>query len=81
VEVNSIVFTSAAGSADSFTLNVSPYCPGCPPPGGELIFNGIGILIFNGLTQTFVAGDGGQIIFNNTSTAGREHSGDLTTIG
>ncbi len=44
VEVNSIVFTSAAGSADSFTLNVSPYCPGCPPPGGELILMGSGSL-------------------------------------
>jgi hypothetical protein len=70
VELNSIVFTSSGGSADSFTLNVSPYCPGCQPPGGELILNGAGVLIFNGLPQTFVGGEGGQIIFNNTSTAG-----------
>src|SRR5262245_23054430 len=70
VEVDSIVFTSSAGNADSFTINISPYCLGCQPPGGELIFDGTGIHIFNGLSQRIVADEGGQIIFNNTSTAG-----------
>jgi hypothetical protein len=64
-EVNSIVFTS---EADSFTLNISPGDPGV---GGELIFSGTGIQEHNNVLQSFVAaGDGGQIIFNNTSTAG-----------
>ena len=64
-EVNSIVFTS---EADSFTLNISPGDPGV---GGELIFSGAGIQEHNNVLQSFVAaGDGGQIIFNNTSTAG-----------
>jgi hypothetical protein len=65
VEVNSIVFAS---NSDSFTLNVSPSDPGVR---GELIFSGTGIQEHNSVLQTFVAaGKGGQIIFNNTSTAG-----------
>ncbi len=64
-EVNSIVFAS---NSDSFTLNISPSGPGV---GGELIFSGTGIQEHNSVLQSFVAaGDGGQIIFNNTSTAG-----------
>jgi hypothetical protein len=67
VEVNSIVFAS---NSDSFTFNISPECLGCTPPGGELIFSGTGIQQQNSVLQTFVAGEAGQIIFNNTSTAG-----------
>jgi len=65
VEVNSIVFAS---NSDSFTLNISPSDPGVR---GELIFSGTGIQEHNSVLQSFVAaGSGGQIIFNNTSTAG-----------
>src|SRR6478609_6596763 len=67
VELNSIVFAS---NSDSFTFIVSPYCLGCAPPGGELIFSGAGIDNQSSVLQTFVAGEAGQIIFNNTSTAG-----------
>ena len=66
-EVNSIVFPS---NSDSFTLNISPYCPGCPGSGGKLIISGTGVTNNNSVLQTFVAGEAGQIIFNNTSTAG-----------
>jgi hypothetical protein len=67
VEVNSIGFTA---NSDSFTFIISPECPGCPAPGGELIFSGTGIDNHNNGLQRFVAGDRGQIIFNNASTAG-----------
>jgi hypothetical protein len=56
-EVDRIVFTS---NSDSFHFSIS---------GSELIISGRGI-INNGVLQTFVAGQAGQIIFNNTSTAG-----------
>jgi hypothetical protein len=72
VELNSIVFAS---NSDSFTFNISPECPGCSPPGGELIFSGTGISNHNNVLQTFVAGDRSQIIFNNTSTAGHASIG------
>ncbi|PYK12592.1 MAG: hypothetical protein DME65_03800 [Verrucomicrobia bacterium] len=62
--MNRIVFTSAS---DSFTLNLSPSAPGVR---AELIFSGIGISNNSSVLQSFLAGDGGQIIFNNTSTAG-----------
>src|SRR3954447_15526604 len=62
-EVNSIVFTSDSAS---FTLNISP---GYPGTGGELIISGTGVINNNSVLQNFVAGEAGQIIFNNTSTA------------
>ena len=58
VEVNGIGFTS---NSNSFNLGISP---------GELIFSGTGISNHSSVLQTFVAGEAGQIIFNNTSTAG-----------
>jgi len=66
-EVNSIVFTS--GSA-SFSLNISPY-EAC---GGELIISGSGVINNSSVLQRLVAGDKGQLIFNNTSTAGSAHT-------
>jgi hypothetical protein len=63
VEVNSIVFTS---NADSFSLGVVPNVPG---GGGELIISGTGIVDNSGVLQTLAAGNTGQIIFKNTSTA------------
>jgi hypothetical protein len=63
-EVNGIVFTS---NSNSFTLTVPPDGSGVS---GELIFSGTGIDNNSSVLQTFVAGDGGQIIFNNTSTGG-----------
>src|SRR5207248_2446416 len=62
-EGNSIVFTSDSAS---FTLNISP---GYPGTGGELIISGTGVINNNSVLQNFVAGEAGQIIFNNTSTA------------
>ena len=59
VEVNSIVFASNSNSFDFSIL------------GGELIFSGAGIDNQSSVLQTFAAGEAGQIIFNNTSTAGR----------
>jgi hypothetical protein len=59
VEVNSIVFSSESASFDFSIL------------GSGLTVSGTGIQQHNSVLQTFVAaGDGGQIIFNNTSTAG-----------
>src|SRR5438552_113654 len=63
-EVNSIVFTPGS---NSFTLNIPPYCVGCS--GGELIISGTGVTNNSSALQNFVAGEAGQIIFNNTSTA------------
>ena len=63
-EVNSIVFTS---NSNSFTLNIPPDGSGVA---GELMFSGTGINDNSSVLQTFVAGESGQIIFNNTSTAG-----------
>src|SRR3954454_3805586 len=62
-EVNSIVFAS---NANSFTLHISPD----GVLGGELIFSGTGINNKSSVLQTFATGEAGQIIFNNTSTAG-----------
>jgi hypothetical protein len=64
VEVNSIVFTA---NANSFTSSVSPSDYNI---GGRLIFSDAGIIDNGSVLQTFVAYDAGQIIFNNTSTAG-----------
>jgi hypothetical protein len=68
-EVNSIVFAS---NSNSFTLNISPYCVACSP-GGELIISGTGVINNNSVRQRFEVGEAGQIIFNNTSTAGSAH--------
>jgi hypothetical protein len=57
VELNSIVFAS---DSDSFDFSIL---------GGELIISGTGIRQDNNVLQTFSASDGGQIIFNNMSTA------------
>jgi len=57
-EVSSIMFTS-----DSPSFNFSIL-------GGELSISGTGINDNNSVLQTFLAGNGGQIIFNNTATAG-----------
>jgi hypothetical protein len=62
VEVNSIVFAS---NSDSFTLNISPY----GAFGGELILSGAGVTNNNSVLKTFVTRNGGQIVFNNASTA------------
>jgi hypothetical protein len=64
VEVNSIVFTSGA---TSFGVGVSSSVP-CG--GGELIISGTGITDNSSVLQTLFAGNSGQIIFKNTSTAG-----------
>ena len=61
-EVNSIVFIS--GSA---FLSVSPFRV------GQLILSGPGVINNNGVSQSFAAANGGQIIFNNASTAASAH--------
>jgi len=61
-EVHSIVFSS---NAASFTLSIPPY----GVIGGELIISGTGVINNSGVLQTFDAGDSGQIVFNNASTA------------
>jgi hypothetical protein len=63
VEVNSIVFTS---NSDSFGLFIP-----LPFSGriAQLIISGIGVRNDNSVLQTFAAGEGGQIIFNNSATA------------
>jgi len=62
-EVNRIVFTS---NSNSFTFNISPSAPGV---GGELIISGTGVANNSSVLQNFGTSAGGQIIFNNTSTA------------
>ena len=74
-EVYSIVFTS--GSA-SFTLNISP---GTPPIGGELIISGTGVTNNSSVAQTFAARNGGQIIFNNASSAASAHMSISNGVG
>ena len=59
-EVNSIVFTSGSAAYD-FSIMA-----------GELIISGMGLINNNSVLQTFTA-NGGQIIFNNTSTAASVH--------
>jgi hypothetical protein len=56
VEVAGIVFTLY----EAFNINVS---------GSELIFSGTGVTNNSGTYQSFWAGEAGQIIFNNASTA------------
>jgi hypothetical protein len=60
-EVNSIVFTSNS-AAYSFSIS------GC-----DLIISGTGVTNNNSVLQTFEAGNSGQIIFNNASTAAGAH--------
>jgi hypothetical protein len=70
-EVNSIVFTS---NSASFTLSIPPcFGPGCPNIGSKLTISGTGVTNNNSVLQTFEAGGGGQIVFNNTSTAASAH--------
>ena len=57
VEVAGIVFTLS----QEFSIYVS---------GSELIFSGTGVTNNSGTYQSFWVGDAGQIIFNNTATAG-----------
>jgi hypothetical protein len=66
VQANSIVFTSDSAA---FTLNISPFCPGCPNVGGELVLSGPGISNTSNVLQTFEAGGAGRIIFNASSAA------------
>jgi len=66
IEVNSIVFTPAA---DSFTFDISPF----GAFGGEIIISGTGVTNNGSVAQTFVAGNGGQIVFNNASSAASAH--------
>src|SRR5262249_30890722 len=65
-EVNSIVFTS---NSNSFTLNIPP----SEAFGGELIFSGTGVINNNSVWHNFIVENGGQIIFNNASTAASVH--------
>ena len=62
VQVNSIVFKSGAPSFDLILLPTVT--------GGELILSGTGIVDNSGVLQTLEAVNTGQIIFNNTATAG-----------
>jgi hypothetical protein len=66
VELNSIVFTS---NSDSFSLSIPPLFS-YPPRTAQLIISGTGISNNNSVLQTFLAWEGGQIIFNNSATAG-----------
>ena len=61
-EVNSIVFT--AGSASYHFISIF---------GGQLIITGTGIHNNSSVLQTFETRNGGQIIFNNASTAASAH--------
>jgi hypothetical protein len=60
-EANSIVFTSDSASFDFSILE------------GELIISGTGVTNNSSVSQTFEAGNSGQIIFNNASTAASAH--------
>jgi hypothetical protein len=65
-EVNSVVFT--AGSA-SFNLSISSESNGA----AALIISGTGVTNNSSVRQTFDPANGGQIIFNNASTAASAH--------
>jgi hypothetical protein len=65
-EVNSIVFASDSAS---FTFNISPD----GAFGGELIISGAGVANNNSVLQTFLVRNGGQLVFNNASTAASAH--------
>jgi len=61
-EVNSIVFAS---NSASFTFNISPG----GAFGGELIISGTGVTNNSSVVQAFMIRNGGQMVFNNASTA------------
>src|SRR5438046_2220991 len=65
VEVNSILFTS---DSNAFTLSI-PQLLSYPPRTGQLIISGTGVSNNNSVLQTFLAAEGGEIIFNNSATA------------
>ena len=65
VEVNSIVFTSDSASFDFSILGCNTL-----PCADQLIISGTGVINNSSVSQTFAAPYGGQIIFNNASTAG-----------
>jgi hypothetical protein len=67
-EVNSIVFTS--GSA-SYAFSIGA-CNGASC-GGQLIISGTGVNNNSSAGQNFQTANGGQIIFNNASTAASAH--------
>jgi hypothetical protein len=66
VEVNSLLFTS---NSSAFTFNISPE----GALGGELIISGAGVANNNSVLQTFLVRNGGQLVFNNASTAASAH--------
>jgi hypothetical protein len=65
-EVNRNVFAS---DSVSFTFNISPD----GAFGGELIISGVGVANNNSVLQTFLVRNGGQLVFNNASTAASAH--------
>jgi hypothetical protein len=67
-EVNSIVFTSNSAAYD-FSIGA---CSGASC-GGQLIISGAGVDNNSSVGQNFQAANGGQIIFNNASTAASAH--------
>jgi hypothetical protein len=66
VEVNSLLFTA---NSSAFTFNISPD----GAFGGELIISGAGVANNNSVLQTFLVRNGGQLVFNNSSTAASAH--------
>jgi hypothetical protein len=73
-EVNSIVFASDSAS---FNLNISPD----GAFGGELSISGTGVINNSSVAQTFAARNGGQIIFNNASSAASAHMSISNGVG
>ena len=65
VEVNNIVFSSGSSSFDLSILECNTF-----PCADQLIISGTGVINNSSVGQTFAAPYGGQIIFNNASTAG-----------
>jgi len=70
-EVNSIVFSSGSASFD-VTFSSS---------GGQLIISGTGVINNSSVAQTFLAQNGGQIVFNNASTAASAHMSISNGVG
>ena len=73
-EVNSIAFASDSAS---FNLNISPD----GAFGGELSISGTGVINNSSVAQTFAARNGGQIIFNNASSAASAHMSISNGVG
>jgi len=67
-EVNSIVFTS-----DSASFDFSIWACNAVSCGGQLVISGTGIINNNTVLQRFETVNGGQIVFNNASTAASAH--------